>query len=193
MYHKALHIDTLVYHLLELCKDSVLVLKKVSFADQVVDSLTKSTPRPAFEKHSDSMLGVHTMHPSNKMQVESRSSIAREVDEMEGIELEAEDNKEGVESGLSAFEVSKSKASWCARGDGEPGQFLNQLEIRLILICFILILWLYCCAQEYDDNLDFRLGIHYAQCMVWMRNAEFYDFHVFPPWERDINQCNMQV
>eukprot|EP00961_Rhodomonas_salina_P044216 593993-Rhodomonas_salina.1 len=51
MYHKARHIDTLVYHLRELCKDCVLVLEKVASADQVVDSLTKSTPKPAFEKH----------------------------------------------------------------------------------------------------------------------------------------------
>eukprot|EP00961_Rhodomonas_salina_P292077 3932598-Rhodomonas_salina.1 len=38
-------------------------------------------------------------------------------------------------------------------------------------------------AREYD--LDFRLAIHYVQCMIWMSNASFYEFHVFPPWERD--------
>eukprot|EP00961_Rhodomonas_salina_P181412 2448707-Rhodomonas_salina.1 len=96
---------------------------------------------------------------------------------MEGIELGDEGYEEGVESGLSAFEVPKFKAHQCARGDGDSGPFLDSLEIRLILICFLIILRLYCCAQEYDDDLDFRLGIHYAQCMVWMRNAEFYDFH----------------
>eukprot|EP00961_Rhodomonas_salina_P274998 3715490-Rhodomonas_salina.1 len=66
--------------------------------------------------------------------------------------------------------------------------------ILLIVVCVLLVLnTLYCSSWEYDDNLDFRLGIHYAQCMVWMSNSEFYDFHVFPPWERDIDQCNMQV
>eukprot|EP00961_Rhodomonas_salina_P037047 498102-Rhodomonas_salina.2 len=65
MYHKALHIDTCVYQLQLLCKDCVLVLEKVSSADQVADSL----PRPAFEKHRDAMLGVHAMHASDKTQV----------------------------------------------------------------------------------------------------------------------------
>eukprot|EP00961_Rhodomonas_salina_P050095 673007-Rhodomonas_salina.1 len=114
---------------------------------------------------------------------------------MEGIELRDENYKEGVESGLSAFKVSKFKARQYASGDAGSGQFLSSLEIQLILICFIIILWLYSRAQEYIDNhdLDFRLGIHYAQCMVWMRNAKFYDFHVFPRWERDIDQRDMQV
>eukprot|EP00961_Rhodomonas_salina_P243296 3287693-Rhodomonas_salina.4 len=58
MYHKARHIDTRVYHLRELCKDGVMVLEKVASADQVADSLTKSTPKPAFEKHRASMMGL---------------------------------------------------------------------------------------------------------------------------------------
>eukprot|EP00961_Rhodomonas_salina_P210620 2844092-Rhodomonas_salina.1 len=95
---------------------------------------------------------------------------------MEGIELEAEGcgawDSIMMESGLSAFEVLKFKARWCTHGDGESGHGL------------------YCRAQEYDDDLDFkfRLGIHYARCMEWMHNAEFGEFHVFqvPPWERDI-------
>eukprot|EP00961_Rhodomonas_salina_P262164 3543112-Rhodomonas_salina.1 len=58
MYHKASHIDMRVYHLRELCKDSVMVLEKVASVDQVADSLTKSTPKPAFEKHSSSMMGL---------------------------------------------------------------------------------------------------------------------------------------
>eukprot|EP00961_Rhodomonas_salina_P021688 291690-Rhodomonas_salina.1 len=115
MYHKALHIDTSVYHLLELCKDCVLVLEKVSSAEQVADSLTKSTPRPAFEKHRDAMLGVQNSHASDKAQVNLGSDVAGKVDEMEGIELEAEGYEEGVESGLSAFEVSKFKDRECAR------------------------------------------------------------------------------
>eukprot|EP00961_Rhodomonas_salina_P007047 95425-Rhodomonas_salina.1 len=67
--------------------------------------------------------------------------------------------------------VSKLKAQWCVRGDEEYGYF-NPEMIQLIIVCVLLILKaLYCSAQEYDDDLDYRLGIHYAQCMVWMRNA----------------------
>eukprot|EP00961_Rhodomonas_salina_P210314 2839605-Rhodomonas_salina.1 len=58
MYHKVRHIDTRVYHLRELCKDGALVLKKVASADQVAYSLTKSTLKPAFEKHRDAMMGL---------------------------------------------------------------------------------------------------------------------------------------
>eukprot|EP00961_Rhodomonas_salina_P175128 2362412-Rhodomonas_salina.1 len=54
MYHKARHIDTRVCHLRELCKDCVMVLEKVASAEQVADSLTKSMPKPAFEKHHES-------------------------------------------------------------------------------------------------------------------------------------------
>eukprot|EP00961_Rhodomonas_salina_P203504 2746042-Rhodomonas_salina.1 len=39
-YHKALHIDTRVYHLRELCKEGILILEKVAEIIQVVD------PRP---------------------------------------------------------------------------------------------------------------------------------------------------
>ena len=136
------------------------------------------------------MLGVQ---PTLTNETESRPDIADQVDEMEGIELDAESFEDSVESGLSAFEVPKFKARRCARGDTDSGLFLDPLGLRLILICFILILGLYCRAQEYDDDLDFRLGIHYARCMEWMRNAEFGDFHVLPPWERDIDQRDMQV
>eukprot|EP00961_Rhodomonas_salina_P264514 3575013-Rhodomonas_salina.1 len=58
MYHKVRHIDTRVYHSRELCKDGALVLEKVASADQVADSLTKSTLKPAFEKHLDAMMGL---------------------------------------------------------------------------------------------------------------------------------------
>eukprot|EP00961_Rhodomonas_salina_P081344 1093734-Rhodomonas_salina.1 len=71
------------------------------------------------------MLGVQTSHASDKAQVNSESNVAGEVDEMEGIELEAEGYEEGVESGLSAFEVSDSETRWCAREDGEAGLFLD--------------------------------------------------------------------
>eukprot|EP00961_Rhodomonas_salina_P178296 2404792-Rhodomonas_salina.1 len=60
MYHKARHIDTRVYHLRELCKEGVMVLEKVASAGQVADSLTKSMPKPAFEKHRASMMGLQS-------------------------------------------------------------------------------------------------------------------------------------
>eukprot|EP00961_Rhodomonas_salina_P088626 1192133-Rhodomonas_salina.1 len=37
-----------------------MVLEKVSSAEQVADSLTKSTPRPAFVQHSDATMGIDT-------------------------------------------------------------------------------------------------------------------------------------
>eukprot|EP00961_Rhodomonas_salina_P237770 3213927-Rhodomonas_salina.1 len=92
MYHKARHINTRVYHLLQLCKDRVLVLEKVSSAEQVADSLTKSTPKLAFKKHCDAMLGAQAMSKTNKTTnvvdywAELRPDFASEVDEMEGIE-----------------------------------------------------------------------------------------------------------
>eukprot|EP00961_Rhodomonas_salina_P032743 441428-Rhodomonas_salina.2 len=57
MYHKARHINTRVYHLWELCKSGAMVCEKVSSLEQVADSLTKGTPRPAFVMHRDVMLG----------------------------------------------------------------------------------------------------------------------------------------
>eukprot|EP00961_Rhodomonas_salina_P094613 1273359-Rhodomonas_salina.1 len=62
MYHEARHIYTCVYHLrdLRVCKDCFMVLEKVASAEQVADSLTKSMPKPAFEKHRASMLGLPT-------------------------------------------------------------------------------------------------------------------------------------
>eukprot|EP00961_Rhodomonas_salina_P154600 2082541-Rhodomonas_salina.1 len=198
MYHKARHINNSVSHLQELCKDSVLVLEKVLSTKQVADSLTKSTPKQAFEQHHNTMLGVQTttsMTSTTKQMGISKSDVMTDnVDEMEGIELGDKNYEEGVESGLYAFVVPKFKALQCTRDDDDSWPFLSSLKIRLMLICFIIILGLYSCvSQEYVDYLDFRLGIHYAQCMVWMCNAEFYDFHVFPPWERDIDQCDMQV
>eukprot|EP00961_Rhodomonas_salina_P229003 3095259-Rhodomonas_salina.1 len=163
----------------------------VSSAEQVADSLTKSMPKPAFEKHLDAMLGTSVSTISPKVIGDSVDNDC--VNEMEGIELEAKGCEEAVESGLSALEVPKFKARWYARGDAESVQSPPPLKNRLFVICAILILGLYCRFQEYDDDLDFRLEIHYAQCMEWMRNAEFGDFHVFPPWERDIDQCDMQV
>eukprot|EP00961_Rhodomonas_salina_P298941 3938524-Rhodomonas_salina.1 len=85
---------------------------------------------------------------------------------MEGIELEAEGIKDETESELTAFEVSKSKVRWCSCGDGESEPHLDPLQIQLIIVCLLLVLYaLYCHAQEYDNDLDFRLAIHYAQCM----------------------------
>eukprot|EP00961_Rhodomonas_salina_P205475 2773548-Rhodomonas_salina.1 len=37
-----------------------MVLEKVASADQVADSLTKSMPKPAFEKHCASMMGLQS-------------------------------------------------------------------------------------------------------------------------------------
>eukprot|EP00961_Rhodomonas_salina_P242935 3282067-Rhodomonas_salina.1 len=61
MYHKARHIDTLVYHLRELCKNKMMVLEKVSSAEQVADSLTKGMPGPTFVKHSAAMMGHNVL------------------------------------------------------------------------------------------------------------------------------------
>eukprot|EP00961_Rhodomonas_salina_P215098 2905194-Rhodomonas_salina.2 len=49
----------LVYHLLELCKSKMMVLEKVSSAEQAADSLTnlKGTPGPPFFKHCAAMMG----------------------------------------------------------------------------------------------------------------------------------------
>eukprot|EP00961_Rhodomonas_salina_P080112 1077119-Rhodomonas_salina.1 len=60
MHHKARHIDTRVYHLRELCKAGTMMLEKVSSAEQVADSLTKSTQHQVFVQHSDAMMGIHT-------------------------------------------------------------------------------------------------------------------------------------
>ena len=57
MYHKALHIDTSVYHLRDLVKDGVVKLVKIPTDHQVADLLTKATPRPAFAEHTQGMLG----------------------------------------------------------------------------------------------------------------------------------------
>ena len=125
----------------------------------------------------------------------------RRGNKMEGIELEAEGYEEGMESGLSALKVSKFKDRECARGDVKYGyfdpfclQYFDSSTIRLIIVFLLLVLnALYWHSREYLDDDDIRLAIHYAQCMEWMRNAEFGDFHVFPPWERDIDQRDMQV
>eukprot|EP00961_Rhodomonas_salina_P146939 1977964-Rhodomonas_salina.1 len=174
MYHKARHIDMQVYHLRELCKDGALVLEKVASADQVADSLTKSTLKPAFEKHHDAMMGF-----KGSRNVSSRLGVVA-IDEMEGIELEARHETDFEDVGLMALyfgtdsdeteldhngKVSKLKVRGCKRGDEEYGYF-DPLMIRLIVVCVLLILKaMYCRAREYDDDLDFRLGIHYAQCM----------------------------
>eukprot|EP00961_Rhodomonas_salina_P136580 1837528-Rhodomonas_salina.1 len=89
---------------------------------------------------------------------------------MEGIELEARHETDFEDVGLMAeldhnAKVSKLKARWCVRDDEEYGYF-NPTSILLIVVCVLLVLQsLYCSSREYDDNLDFRLGIHYAQCM----------------------------
>eukprot|EP00961_Rhodomonas_salina_P244023 3297304-Rhodomonas_salina.1 len=119
---------------------------------------------------------------------------------MEGIEQPEADSWDEPESGLAVIdldshngEISKSKARWCSRGDVEHGH-LDSMMIRLIVVCFLLALYAtHRYAERYDYDVYLRLAIHYAQCMAWMRNAEFGEFHVFPPWERDIDQADMQV
>eukprot|EP00961_Rhodomonas_salina_P151832 2043772-Rhodomonas_salina.1 len=119
---------------------------------------------------------------------------------MEGIEQPEADFWDETESGLAAIdldlhegEVSRFKTRWCTRGDVDRGH-PEPTVIRLIIICFLLVLYaMHCYAERYDYDIYFRLAIHYEQCMLWMHNAEFYEFHVFPSWERDINQADMQV
>eukprot|EP00961_Rhodomonas_salina_P002735 37768-Rhodomonas_salina.3 len=49
----------------------------------------------------------------------------------------------------------------------------------------------------YNDTLDddpyHDLTAHYAQLTIWLRNSSFYDFMIFPPWERNIDQIDMHV
>eukprot|EP00961_Rhodomonas_salina_P233077 3149305-Rhodomonas_salina.1 len=73
-------------------------------------------------------------------------------------------------------------------------RYFDPSMIRLIIVFILLILnVLYWHSREYLDDDDIRLAIHYLLCMEWMRNAEFGDFHVFPPWEMDIEQRDMPV
>eukprot|EP00961_Rhodomonas_salina_P181474 2449294-Rhodomonas_salina.3 len=70
MNHKARHIDTRVYHLCQLCKEGVMVLRLEKLevasesAEQVADSLTKSMPGPkqTFKKHlkATGMMGLQS-------------------------------------------------------------------------------------------------------------------------------------
>eukprot|EP00961_Rhodomonas_salina_P020417 274491-Rhodomonas_salina.1 len=161
MYHKARHIDT-----------------RVSSAEQVADSLMKSTPKPAFEKHWDAMLCTSVSTIPSKTSGDSFDNDY--VDEMEGIELEAEGCEDSVESGLtqSAFKVPKFKAGRCARGhgDGEPGLLLDSSMMTTL-----------------TSGSGFTMHCAWSGCAT--PAAEFGDFHVFPPWdsERDVDQQDMQV
>ena len=56
-YYKQRHIDTRVFRLREIVQDGDVKLYKIKSADQAADSLTKNTPRPAFEQHRRVMLG----------------------------------------------------------------------------------------------------------------------------------------
>eukprot|EP00961_Rhodomonas_salina_P048268 647868-Rhodomonas_salina.1 len=51
-----------------------MLLQKVSYADQVADSLTKSTPKPAFVKHSDDMMGVDSSDDTAVLDVDDTGS-----------------------------------------------------------------------------------------------------------------------
>eukprot|EP00961_Rhodomonas_salina_P177759 2397244-Rhodomonas_salina.1 len=187
MCHKARHIrvNTCVYHLRELCKDAVLILEKVSSAEQVVDSLTKSTPKPAFEKHLEAMLGTSISTIPDKVPDDDVDN--NDVDEMEGIELEAEGIEDGTESGLAAFYLG----SECGDGD-DPDSVIEHTwnavwMPRLIILC-IFITWYTVYFDAGTEVIDPHLVRHYAQLMIWLCNASLFDFHVFPPWERDMDQ-----
>eukprot|EP00961_Rhodomonas_salina_P169963 2290423-Rhodomonas_salina.1 len=91
---------------------------------------------------------------------------------MEGIEQPEADFWDETESGLAAInldshegEVSRSKTRWCASGDIGRGH-LEPTVIRLIIICFLLVLYaIHSYAERYDYYVYFRLAIHYEQCM----------------------------
>jgi hypothetical protein len=74
MYHKTRHIDVKVYRLREICKDQEVKLYKVTSTDQAADSLTKATPRPAFEKHRAVMFGEQ--HEAQGEQHEAQMALA---------------------------------------------------------------------------------------------------------------------
>eukprot|EP00961_Rhodomonas_salina_P082685 1111126-Rhodomonas_salina.1 len=48
---RARHIDTSLYFLRDMVRDSLVKLIKVPGTENVADALTKSLPAPAFEKH----------------------------------------------------------------------------------------------------------------------------------------------
>eukprot|EP00961_Rhodomonas_salina_P274457 3708249-Rhodomonas_salina.1 len=76
---------------------------------------------------------------------------------MEGIEQLEADFWDNTESGLAAIdldshegEVSRSKTLWCACGDVDRGH-LELTVIRLIIICFLLVLYaIHSYAERYD-------------------------------------------
>jgi len=57
MYNRAKHIDTRVYRIRELSESGEVKIYKVAGENQPADILTKSLPRPAFEKHRSSLMG----------------------------------------------------------------------------------------------------------------------------------------
>eukprot|EP00961_Rhodomonas_salina_P280708 3791931-Rhodomonas_salina.1 len=54
---RARHIDTRLYFLRDMVRDSVVKLIKVPGTENVADALTKSLPAPAFEKHRTYLWG----------------------------------------------------------------------------------------------------------------------------------------
>jgi hypothetical protein len=60
MYHKAKHIDTRIYRVRELSSGANPEIKlwKVGGEHQPSDIFTKALPRPAFEKHRRSLMGI---------------------------------------------------------------------------------------------------------------------------------------
>ena len=57
MYNRAKHIDTRIYRIRELSETGEVRIYKVGGENQPSDILTKSLPRPEFEKHHCSLMG----------------------------------------------------------------------------------------------------------------------------------------
>eukprot|EP00961_Rhodomonas_salina_P305145 3941874-Rhodomonas_salina.1 len=57
LHHKSKHIDVRVYHLRDLCKLGMTLLK-IGTESMVADALTKPPPKPAFEAHCSVMMNL---------------------------------------------------------------------------------------------------------------------------------------
>eukprot|EP00961_Rhodomonas_salina_P201381 2716737-Rhodomonas_salina.1 len=113
-----------------------MLLLKVSSAEQVADSLTKSTPKPAFVKHRDTMMGINTL---NDALVEDYDADLAAGDlDATGSDGRGELTSRPVTSShdvtddaaLMAFS-SNDKSRLCARGD----YYVNWYNLRWIGFC----------------------------------------------------------
>eukprot|EP00961_Rhodomonas_salina_P146561 1973158-Rhodomonas_salina.1 len=95
-----------------------MVLEKVASADQVADSLTKSMPKPAFEKHRASMMGLQ-LDPGDPVPslalLESRiiaTGANAEDIEMDNCDDDCDDNEHGmIALGDVAFDLTRARPS----------------------------------------------------------------------------------